>query len=81
MWFRKKVKEVPLTNATKEVEAVQLWEVEWKGRDGPFSSDVRREWEVFTSEEQAAEFAESLRRAFKLLRITSDTEVTMRIRS
>lgn len=34
---------VPETNATKQVEAVQLWEVRWKSRHGEYYSDTRPE--------------------------------------
>lgn len=78
VWPRKLL--VPETNTTKEVEAVQLWEVEWRGRVGPYHSDLRREIEVFTSEEDATHFRDALTAAFKLLRHTSDTQVTMRKR-
>ncbi len=54
MWFKKLT--VPDSNKTKEVEAVQLWEVKWISRYGPYSSDIKQEVEVFTSEEKAQFF-------------------------
>lgn len=64
--FRKKIV-VPESNG-EELEAVQLWSVEWQGRIGESSFDKTREAEFFTNEEDAKTFAHSLREAFKLIR-------------
>jgi hypothetical protein len=76
LWFKKLT--VPLTNKTKEVEAVQLWEVRWTSRHGEYSSDTRPEMEAFTSPEAAHEFADALKNAFKLLRHTSGDTIVVR---
>lgn len=68
MWFKKLT--IPKTNETKQIDAVQLWEVRWMSRYGEFSSDTRPEVEVFTSEADAIVFAESLRNAYRLIRHT-----------
>lgn len=75
LWFKKLT--VPFTNQTKEVDAVQLWEVRWTSRHGEYSSDVRPEMEGFTSPEEAHEFSDALRNAFKLIRHTSRTTITV----
>jgi hypothetical protein len=62
---------VPVSNEMKEVDAVQLWQVTWWSRHGEYSSDLEKEFEVFTSEKEANEFAEALRAAYKLVRHTS----------
>ena len=72
-----KKKELPVTNDTKEVDVVQLWHVRWRSRHGQFSSDTREELEGFPSLELANEFADSLKAAFKLLKHTSDTAITV----
>lgn len=70
----KKMK-VPTSNEVKEVETVQLWIVTWHSRYGPYSGNVEKEYEAFTSEEEANVFAKSLRNAFKLIRHTDMNNV------
>ncbi len=72
---------VPVSNEMKEVDAVQLWQVTWWSRHGAYSSDLEKEFEVFTSEQEANDFANALRAAYKLLRHTSGTEVKMEKRT
>ncbi len=74
--FWKKVK-VPVSNEIKEIDAVQLWRVEWISRYGEFHSHIRQEVEVFTSESQANEFATALRNAFALVKHTWGNKVTV----
>ena len=62
----------PFTNRTREVEAVQMWNVRWQSRNGKYSGDVQPELEA-----QAQEFATALRNAFALLRHTSGTRVSV----
>ena len=66
----KKIK-VPQCNETREVEVIQSWAVTWYSRYGEWYENLRKETEFFFSEEEANAFAESLRKAFKLLRHTS----------
>ena len=68
---------VPASNEMIAVDAVQLWEVRWTSRFGSFSTDTRPEMEVFPSEADANNFAESLKQAFKLTRVTADNHVTV----
>ena len=74
---------VPKSDAeTKEVPAVQLWEVRWKSQRrgclGPEYPNVRPEVEAFTSEAAARTFAASLEMALQLIRNTSADTVTVR---
>jgi hypothetical protein len=62
---------VPESNATKQVEAIQLWEVRWTSRYGEYSSSTQPEMEAFPTEAEAREFAQALINAFKLVRNTS----------
>lgn len=63
---------VPESNETKEIDVAQTWEVRWQG--APFS----RDWcpqpvphmEVFTSQAEADGFAQSIRNAWQLARVT-----------
>lgn len=75
LFFKKTT--TPISNETKEVEAVQLWQVTWYSRHGAYSGDVEKEYEVFTSEQAAKDFADALEAAFKLLRYKHGTGVTL----
>lgn len=66
---------VPESNRTREVEAVQMWEVRWWSvalRYGPQMAicSTSPELECFTSEEEANAFVTSLTNALALLRNT-----------
>ncbi len=71
-WLR-----IPFSNETKEIKVAQTWEVRWQSRYGEYSGSVRPELESFLTEKEANDFAESLRAAYKLLRHTSGTEVSV----
>jgi hypothetical protein len=75
-WFTKKLV-VPENNETKEIDAVQLWEVRWISRHGSFHHDTRQQLEAFPEESEARAFAEALRNAFKLIRHTSQDRVSV----
>lgn len=75
--FTRKTVEAPVSNETRQVEAVQLWVVKWESRFGPYSHSVKTEFEAFPSKEDAEAFATSLRNAFRLIRYTSANEVTV----
>ena len=84
---------VPVSNETKDVKVAQMWEVRWasvKGHRGlafgmsDQQADIQwgsaqrvPEVEVFYSEQEANDFAESLRAAMRLIRLTCCTEVTV----
>jgi hypothetical protein len=65
------------TDATKDVLARESWKVMWISRCGQFSGDTNKECEFFLSEKEANDFAEALRAAFKLIRHTSNTCVSV----
>lgn len=69
--------QVPATNEVKTIDAVQVWTVRWLSRSGPYSGDLRQEVEAFTSEDEAKAFKEALENAYKLLKHTSGTTVTL----
>ena len=75
MFFKKL--SVPKTNETVQKETLVLWVVSWQSRQGAYSSDISKEFEAFSSEEDAKEFKISLENAFKLIRHTSGTKVTI----
>lgn len=65
------------TGATKEVKAYESWSVRWTSRYNNYMTGTKQEAEFFTNEKDAEDFAKSLRDAFKLLKHTSDTKVTV----
>ncbi len=68
--FKKKVIEVPVSNDVHEVQVVQLWYVKWTRRydyDALYGESCV---EAFPVEQDALDFAESLRNARALLRDT-----------
>jgi hypothetical protein len=73
----KSTTEVPVSNETKSVEVARIWTVTWTSRHGEFSSDTKKQQKVFLSSNEAQHFAEALDAAFKLLRFTSGTKVTV----
>ena len=75
-FFRKKIK-FP-SGQQKTVEAAETWRVSWYSRYGEYFGNTREEVEVFFSEKDAKDFADSLRNAFKLLRHKSLTTVTVK---
>lgn len=77
MFWPKKIT-VPISNETKEVDAIQLWEVRWTSRHGQYNSDVSPEMEAFPSKDEAEEFALALRNAFKLIKHTSGNQVIVK---
>jgi hypothetical protein len=74
-FFRFKKLTVPETNNTKEVDAIDLFYVEWTSRHGEMSFDIQPEVEAFTTREAADGFADSLRKAFALVRHTCNHHV------
>ena len=67
------------SNETKQIDAVQMWEVRWQALKGDYPwTTAREQLEAFTSEQQAQEFATSLKTAFSLLRQTAHTSVVVR---
>lgn len=83
-WFTKKIT-MPENNLTKEVDAIQLWEVRWwsihplfdrKGADYEYDNIVTRQnIEAFPTQEEAEAFVTALRNAFALTKRTFRTKV------
>ncbi|MEM5592856.1 hypothetical protein AAHH67_15810 [Niallia circulans] len=46
---------------------IETWVVRWNKRNGEFSNDYKEFAQFFTNKEDAEDFADSLRRATKLL--------------
>ena len=65
---------MPESNETKEVDVAQTWEVRWHAvsLDLAYSSFTRFEpaLEVFTDEADAKDFAQALRNAWSVARVT-----------
>ena len=57
---------------------VDTWVVEWTRRYGKYSDDTEQCYQVFTNEYEANEFANSIRRAHKLIGNTSGTYVSVK---
>lgn len=68
---------IGIFSGCKQISALEVWHVRWTSRSGEYSQDTAQQVEAFLSIEQATEFADSLRAAFKLLRHTSGTGVTI----
>jgi hypothetical protein len=62
---------------TVDVKAHRTWTVRWTSRHGQYSSDTRPEVEVFTTLEDAERFATELAAAFKMVRHTWGTYITV----
>lgn len=64
---------------TKQLtSSVDTWIVEWTRRYGQFSTDTEKCYQAFTNKEEAEEFADSIRRAHKLIGNTYGTYVSVR---
>ena len=56
---------------------IDTWVVEWTRRYGEFHGDTEQCYQAFTDKQEAEDFAESIRRANKLIGNTSQTKVTI----
>ena len=56
---------------------VDTWVVEWTRRYGEFHGQTEQCFQAFTNEEEANEFADSIKRAHKLIGNTSGTYVSV----
>ena len=55
-------------SGTKELASgVDTWVVEWTSRYGRYYADTQKRYQVFTNKEEADEFADSIKRAHKLI--------------
>jgi hypothetical protein len=66
-----------IPSGLRRVDAVELWEVRWRSRYGEYFGDTQDECEVFPIEADAHAFAQALRDAYKLLKHTSGTKVSV----
>lgn len=63
---------------TKELTSgVDTWIVEWTRRYGEFSNQTEQRYQAFTSKDEAEDFADSIRRAHRLIGNTSGTYVSV----
>lgn len=65
------------TGTKQLTSGVDTWIVEWTRRYGPCSTDTQQRYQAFTNKEEAEEFANSIRRAHKLIGNTSGTYVSV----
>lgn len=65
-----KVKEI-----VEEVDGAHVWIVSWDRRTGDFKSDISRAAKAFINEEDANQFAESLKMAQDLLQNTNNLRI------
>ena len=65
-----KVKEI-----VEEVPGAHVWVVSWDARCGDFNSDRKRVAKAFLNEDDANQFAESLRMAHELLQNTNSLRI------
>lgn len=59
---------------------VDTWTVEWTSRYGKFSDSTTKRYQAFTNKDEAEDFADSIRRAHKLIgnSCSSETQVTVK---
>lgn len=62
---------------TMQVDVAEVFEVRWQSRHGEFSYATRPEIRVFAKEKDAISFRDALRDAFRLIKHTSGTEVSI----
>lgn len=63
---------------TKELASgVDTWIVKWTRRYGEFSNQTEQCYQAFTSKDEAEDFADSIRRAHRLIGNTSGTYVSV----
>ena len=61
----------------KEVDGAHVWMVSWNSRTGNYSSDIKRVAKAFLFEEDAKQYAESLKQAHALLQNTNDLKINI----
>ena len=63
------------TGEKQTVTAYETWVVRWRSRHGQFHHDTQDECEIFTSKQDAEKFADQLKEAFKLRKLSSGNRV------
>lgn len=69
---------VPKPGEITQIRAIELWEVRWYSRHGEYSHSTSPQVEMFTSKEDADNFATALRNAFILVKNTSENNVVVK---
>lgn len=67
-----KVKEI-----VEQVDGAHVWVVSWEARHGNYSSDTKRVAKAFLNEDDANQFAESLKLAHELLQNTNSLRIVI----
>jgi hypothetical protein len=62
-----------------ELLAYESWSVRWNSRSGECFHETRPESEVFTSKEDAYEFAEAIKDAFRLLKYSGSKVIDVQV--
>lgn len=75
MSFLPKLNALFRVQKVKEVEGAHVWVISWDGRTGDYSGDIKRVAKAFLVEEDAKEFAESLKQAQNLLQNTNNLRI------
>ena len=66
-------------SGTKQLTSgVDTWIVEWTRRYGKYHGDTEQRYQAFTNKDEAEEFADSIRRAHKLIGNTSGNNVSVK---
>lgn len=85
MKFTSKVNSIFSVQKTKEVEGAEVWVVSWKSTksspSGSFADFGDRKYKAFLYEDDAKEFALSLKDANNLLQNTTDINIVIRKQS
>lgn len=81
MKFIKKLNNLIRPHRVKEiveqVEGAHVWVVSWDARWGDYSTDTKRVAKAFLNEDDANQFAESLKLAQKLLQNTNGLRINI----
>lgn len=58
---------------------VDTWVVQWTARYGRYHDDTEERYQAFTDKQEALDFADSIRRAHKLIGNTVPSETTVTV--
>ena len=71
MSFISKINTLFKVEKVKDVDGAHVWVVSWNARTGDYSSDIKRVAKAFLLEDDAKQFAETLKLAQELLQNTN----------
>ena len=71
MSFISKINTLFKVEKVKDVDGAHVWVVSWNARTGDYSSDIKRVAKAFLLEDDAKQFAETLKQAQELLQNTN----------